>query len=177
MQARVDEYAARLAQVRHQLKTAPQIEAEAAQLNRDYAVIRRNYEDLVARRQAAVMSGELDVATGVAEFKLIDPPRVTPSPVSPNRLLLLPAVLFASLALGGAFAFAATQVRPTFGHADQLRRFTGLPVLGVVSALVTDADRRRERRSMFRFVTASGGLVGVFVAGLIAMIVMNRYGA
>ncbi|MCW5632305.1 MAG: chain length-determining protein [Rubrivivax sp.] len=177
MQARVDEYSARLAQVRQQLKTAPQIEAEAAQLNRDYAVIRRNYEDLVARRQAAVMSGELDVATGVAEFKLIDPPRVTPQPVSPNRLLLLPAVLFASLALGAAFAFAATQVRPTFGHADQLRRFTALPVLGVVSALVTDADRRRERRSMFRFVTASGGLVGVFIAGLIAMIVLNRYGA
>lgn len=177
MQARVDEYSGRMAQVRQQLKTAPQIEAEAAQLNRDYAIIKKNYEDLVARRQAAVMSGELDVATGVAEFKLIDPPRVAPRPVSPNRLLLLPAVLFASLALGVAFAFGAVQVRPTFGHGDELRQKTGLPLLGVVSALVTDADRRRERASMFRFVTASGGLVGIFVAGLIAMIVMNRYGA
>jgi len=177
MQARVDEYSGRMAQVRQQLKTAPQIEAEAAQLNRDYAIIKKNYEDLVARRQAAVMSGELDVATGVAEFKLIDPPRVAPRPVSPNRLLLLPAVLFASLALGVAFALGAVQVRPTFGHADELRQKTGLPLLGIVSALVTDADRRRERASMFRFVTASGGLVGIFVAGLIAMIVMNRYGA
>lgn len=177
MQARVDEYAGRMAQVRQQLKTAPQIEAEAAQLNRDYAIIKKNYEDLVARRQAAVMSGELDVATGVAEFKLIDPPRVAPRPVAPNRLLLLPAVLFAALALGVGFAFAAAQIRPTFGHADELRQKTGLPLLGVVSALVTDADRRRERASMFRFVTASGGLVGIFVAGLIAMIVMNRYGA
>ncbi|MBI5720162.1 MAG: chain length-determining protein [Burkholderiales bacterium] len=177
MQARVDEYAGRMAQVRQQLKTAPQIEAEAAQLNRDYAIIKKNYEDLVSRRQSAVMSGELDVATGVAEFKLIDPPRVAPRPVSPNRLLLLPAVLFTSLALGIAFAFAAVQVRPTFGHSDELRQKTGLPLLGVVSALITDADRRRERASMFRFVTASGGLVGIFVAGLIAMIVMNRYGA
>jgi polysaccharide chain length determinant protein (PEP-CTERM system associated) len=177
MQARVDEYAGRMVQVRQQLKTAPQIEAEAAQLNRDYAIVKKNYEDLVARRQSAVMSGELDVATGVADFKLIDPPRVAPRPVSPNRLLLLPAVLFASLALGVAFAFAAVQIRPTFGHADELRQKTGLPLLGVVSALVNDADRRRERASMFRFVTASGGLVGIFVAGLIAMIVMNRYGA
>lgn len=177
MQARVEEYAGRMAQVRQQLKTAPQIEAEAAQLNRDYAIIKKNYEDLVARRQAAVMSGELDVATGVADFKLIDPPRVAPRPVSPNRLLLLPGVLFGSLLLGVAFALAAVQIRPTFGHADELRQKTGLPLLGVVSALVTDADRRRERASMFRFVTASGGLVGIFVAGLIAMIVMNRYGA
>ena len=176
MQARVDEYTSRMAQVRQQLKTAPQIEAEAAQLNRDYAIIKKNYEDLVARRQAAVMSGELDVATGVADFKLIDPPRVAPRPVSPNRLLLLPGVLFAALAAGLAFAFAAVQVRPTFGHPDELRQRTGLPLLGVVSALVTDADRRRERSSTLRFVTASGGLVGLFVAGLIAMIVMNRYG-
>ena len=177
MQARVDEFNGRMAQARQQLKTAPQIEAEAAQLNRDYAIIKKNYEDLVARRQSAVMSGELDVATGVADFKLIDPPRVAPRPVSPNRVLLLPGVLFAALALGIGFAFVATQVRPTFGHGDELRQKTGLPLLGIVSALITDADRRRERASMFRFVTASGGLVGIFVAGLIAMVVMNRYGA
>ncbi|MBL8343688.1 MAG: chain length-determining protein [Rubrivivax sp.] len=177
MQARVDEYAGRMAQVRQQLKTAPQIEAEAAQLNRDYAIIKKNYEDLVARRQSAVMSGELDVATGVAEFKLIDPPRVAPRPVSPNRLLLLPGVLLASIGLAFGFAFGAVQLRPTFSLGDELRQRTGLPLLGVVSALVTDADRRRERASMFRFVTASGGLVGIFVAGLIAMIIMNRYGA
>ncbi|MBL8326193.1 MAG: chain length-determining protein [Rubrivivax sp.] len=177
MQARVDEYAGRMAQVRQQLKTAPQIEAEAAQLNRDYAIIKKNYEDLVARRQSAVMSGELDVATGVAEFKLIDPPRVAPRPVSPNRLLLLPGVLLASIGLAFGFAFGAVQLRPTFSLGDELRLRTGLPLLGVVSALVTDADRRRERASMFRFVTASGGLVGIFVAGLIAMIIMNRYGA
>jgi polysaccharide chain length determinant protein (PEP-CTERM system associated) len=177
MQARVDEYSSRMAQVRQQLKTAPQIEAESAQLNRDYAIIKKNYEDLVSRRQSAVMSGELDVATGVAEFKLIDPPRVAPRPVSPNRVLLLPGVLIFSLAAGIAFAFAAVQLRPTFGTGDELRSRTGLPLLGVVSALVTDADRRRERSSTFRFVTASGGLVGIFVAGLIAMIVLNRYGA
>jgi polysaccharide chain length determinant protein (PEP-CTERM system associated) len=177
MQARVDEYSGRLASVREYMKTAPQVEAEAAQLNRDYAVTKKNYEDLVARRQAAVMSGELDVASGVAEFRLIDPPRVAPKPVSPNRLVLFPLVLVASLGMGLFFAFAASQVRPTFGDGNELRLKTGMPLLGVVTALATDADRRRTRVSMFRFVTASGGLVGLFVAGLIAMIVMNRYGA
>ncbi len=177
MQARVDEYSGRLASVREYMKTAPQVEAEAAQLNRDYAVTKKNYEDLVARRQAAVMSGELDVASGVAEFRLIDPPRVAPKPVSPNRLVLFPLVLLSSLGMGLFFAFAASQVRPTFGDGNELRLKTGMPLLGVVTALATDADRRRNRVSMFRFVTASGGLVGLFIAGLIAMVVMNRYGA
>ena len=176
LRARVDEYNSRYAQLRESLKTAPQIESEAAQLNRDYAITKRNYEDLVARRQSAVMSGELDVASGVAEFKLIDPPRVSPKPVSPNRLLLLPLALVVSLASGLFFAFAASQLRPTFGDANDLRAKTGLPLLGVVTALSSDDDLKRERASLFRFVSASGGLVGLFIAGLIAMTLMNRYG-
>ena len=176
MQARVDEYAGRYAGVRESLKTAPQLEAEAAQLNRDYAITKKNYEDLVARRQSAVMSGELDVASGVAEFRLIDPPRVAPKPVSPNRLLLLPAVLVVALAMGLFFSFAASQLRPTFSDPDELRLRTGLPLLGVVTMLSTDGDRRRDRMGFYRFVAASGGLVGLFVAGLITMTLMTRYG-
>lgn len=177
MQARVDEYSRRYAQVKDQLKTAPQIEAEASQLNRDYAVTRKNYDDLVARRQSAVMSGELDVASGVAEFRLIDPPRVTPKPVSPNRLLLFPAALVAALAAGLAMTFLATQLRPTFSDGNDLRLRTGLPLLGVVTLLTTDLDRQRERASLLRFAGASGGLLLLMVAGLAALVVMNRYGA
>ena len=176
IQARVEEYSGRYAQARESLKTAPQIEAEAAQLNRDYAITKKNYEDLVARRQSAVMSGELDVASGVAEFRLIDPPRVAPKPVSPNRLILLPGVLVAALAMGVFFAFGASQLRPTFSDAEELRLKTGLPLLGAVTALTTNEDRRQERISLFRFVSASGGLVGLFIAGLIAMTFMSRYG-
>jgi len=176
LRARVGEFAARAAAAREALKSAPQIEAEAAQLNRDYAITKKNYEDLVARRQSAVMSGELDVASGVAEFRLIDPPRVAPKPVSPNRMLLLPGVLVAALGAGVFFAFAATQLRPTFASGEDLRKLTGLPLLGVVTLLRTDDDRRRERASLFRFVAASGGLVGLFMAGLITLQLVSRFG-
>jgi polysaccharide chain length determinant protein (PEP-CTERM system associated) len=176
VQARVEEYSARYAQLRESLKTAPQIEAEAAQLNRDYAVTKKAYEDLVSRRQSAVMSGDLDVASGVADFRLIDPPRVAPKPVSPNRLLLLPLVLLGAIVLGAFFAFAASQMRPTFASGEDLRKATGLPLLGVVTILTTDEDRRRDRVSLFRFVAASGGLVGLFAAGLITMTLVPRFG-
>lgn len=177
LRARVGEFTSRLAQAREAMKSAPQVEAEAAQLNRDYAIIKKGYEDLVARRQSAVMSGDLDVASGVADFRLIDPPRVAPKPVSPNRLILLPAVLFVAVGLGLFFAFAASQMRPTFSSGEDLRKVTGLPLLGVVSALITDDDRHRDRVSLFRFVAASGGLIGLFAAGLIAMTLMSRFGA
>lgn len=177
LRARVNEYGGRLAMARNSLKTAPQLEAEAAQLNRDYEVTKKNYQDLVARRQAAVMSGELDVASGVADFRLIDPPRVSPKAVAPNRLVLFPLAFLVALCAGAAFAFAASQLRPTFGHPDDMRAGTGLPLLGVVSAVVSDVERRRERASMFRFVAAFGSLVGLFAAGMIALVALNRYGA
>jgi polysaccharide chain length determinant protein (PEP-CTERM system associated) len=177
LRARVNEYGGRLAMARSSLKTAPQLEAEAAQLNRDYEVTKKNYQDLVARRQAAVMSGELDVASGVADFRLIDPPRVSPKAVAPNRLVLFPLAFLVALCAGAAFAFAASQLRPTFGHPDDMRAGTGLPLLGVVSAVVSDVERRRERASMFRFVAAFGSLVGLFAAGMIALVALNRYGA
>jgi polysaccharide chain length determinant protein (PEP-CTERM system associated) len=176
MQARVADYSARLARARAALKTAPEIEAEAAQLNRDYDITKKNYLDLVARRQAAVMSGELESASGVADFRLIDPPRVTPKPVAPNRLLLLPIALVVALAAGLFFAFAASQLRPVYSDGAELRTKTGLPLLGVVSMVMSDIDRRRERMGTLRFFGASGGLVGLFVLGMVAMALLAQRG-
>lgn len=176
LRARVGEYTARYSAAREALKTAPQIEAEASQLNRDYAITKKNYDDLVARRQSAVMSGELEVASGVAEFRLIDPPRVSPRPVSPNRIALNLGVLFAALAIGAAVALAASQLRPTFSDPDELRLHTGLPLLGVVTLLQADDDRRRQRISLYRYCAASGGLVGLFIAGIVAMSFTTGYG-
>lgn len=172
LRTRVSEFSSRLAQSREALKTAPQLEAEAAQLNRDYAINRKNYEDLVTRRQSAVMSGELEVASGVADFRLIDPPRVTPKPVSPNRLALLPLALAAGLGAGLALALLLSQLRPTFYAPSELRAKTGLPLLGVVSLRVDDKLRRKERGSLIRFVGATASLVALFAVGLAVTAVM-----
>ncbi|MFO1272350.1 MAG: XrtA system polysaccharide chain length determinant [Rubrivivax sp.] len=176
MQARVDEYGSRLAQARQQLKTAPQIEAEAAQLNRDYAVTRKNYDELVARRQSAVMSGELEVASGVTEFRLIDPPRVSQRPVAPNRVILLAGVLAVSLVAGIGFSLAAAQLRPTFTDGNDLRLRTGLPLLGVVTVLLSDAQRHRERMSLLRFSGATGALLLLLGASMAVVSLMQRNG-
>jgi polysaccharide chain length determinant protein (PEP-CTERM system associated) len=164
LRARVNEYSARYSRARAMLKNAPEIDAEASQLNRDYAVNKKNYEDLVARRQSAAMSGDLDSASGVADFRLIDPPRVSPKPVSPNRVLLVSAAFLAALAAGLLTAFIASQLRPVYQRAYELREKVGLPVLGVVSLVLSELDKRRERFDRIRFLGASGMLLAVFVA-------------
>jgi hypothetical protein len=81
--------------------------------------------------------------------------------------------LFA-LAAGAALAFVASQLRPTFGSGEELRLKTGLPLLGVVTRLVSDEERQVQRRQLLGFVFGSGGLVGVFCAALITMTLVNR---
>ncbi|KQW43198.1 MULTISPECIES: XrtA system polysaccharide chain length determinant [unclassified Roseateles] len=166
LRARVDEYSGRYAQALSAMKTAPQVEAEAAQLNRDYAIHKRNYEELVQRREQASMSGDLDVASGVADFRVIDPPRANPKPVAPNRLLLLAGAMAGALGVGLFTTFAASQLRPVFHDANDLRARVELPILGVVTRLVTEADRARQRVDLIRFSAGAGGLLAMFAVAL-----------
>ena len=169
LKARVSEYTARYARARENMKTAPQIEGEAAQLNRDYAIHKKNYEDLVARREAASMSGELEAANGVADFRLIDPPRSSSQPVAPNRTLLMPLALVAGLAAGLFMAFAMSQLRPVFHDPRSLRAVTQMPLLGVVTMVLSDEGRSQVRSNLIRFIAASTSLFLVFGIGLAVM--------
>lgn len=172
LRARVSEYAARHSQARAALKTAPQLEAEAAKLNRDYAIHKKNYEELVGRRESAAISGDLDVASGMADFRLIDPPRASPNPVAPDRLLLMLLAMVAALGAGLFTAFAASQLRPVFYQAGELRAKLDLPLIGVISMILNDTDTRRRRADLLRFYAASGSLVVLFAAGTAAMSVL-----
>ena len=74
-------------QLKTKARLVPQVAVEFAQLNRDYDVQKKTYETLLARRESATMGiGMQD--TGGAQFRVIDPPRVAPQPVAPNRLAL-----------------------------------------------------------------------------------------
>ena len=159
--ARVADYENRLVEARQLAELVPKIEAEYTQLNRDYDVNKANYDKLLARRESAQMSGDLDASGGVGEFRIIDPPRVAPNPVFPNRLALIFLVLVAAVGAGLAASFAMARARPTFHAVAALREFTQRPVLGSVSMLPTDADVRRRR---FANVAFGSGLAGLLVA-------------
>ncbi len=159
LRARTGELQGRLGQLRASAGRVPQIEAELAQLNRDYEVQRKQYEALVSKRESASISGDVDATGHLAEFRIIEPPRVSPKPVFPNRAALAPLLLVAALGLGVFVALVMSQLFPTVRSARALRELGQRPVLGTVSLLRDPATLRRRRRGNLAFGGALSSLV------------------
>jgi polysaccharide chain length determinant protein (PEP-CTERM system associated) len=173
LKTRVAEYESRYNRFKSSIQLMPELETELAQLNRDYDVHRTNYQTLVARRESAQISGEMDASSANAEFRLIDPPRVTPQPVAPNRLALLTMAFLGALAAGVFASFVASQIRPSFFDAHMLRDVTGMPVLGTVSLITSEPLKRQERRGLIGFIAGTAALIGSYGAGILVLFMLT----
>jgi polysaccharide chain length determinant protein (PEP-CTERM system associated) len=167
IRVRVQEYTARHERLQAQSKAVPEAESQLAQLNRDYAINKDNYEKLIGRREAAKLSGELSSTTEMMTFKIIDPPTMPVAPVGPNRALLHSAVLLVALAAGTAAAWFISQARPTFDGPGTMRKVTGLNVLGTVQMNWTAAETIKRRRAQFALASAFATLLCLY-AGMLA---------
>jgi len=170
MRTRVEEYSGRVARLRAQSASVPEIEAQLAQLNRDYLVNKENYQKLVERRESARLSGDLSSATDMLTFRVVDPPTVPAQPTGPNRLRLFSLVFAGALAAGIAVAFLMSQVRPTFLSQATLREVTGLPVLGSIGMNWTAEQTVRRKRRLVALGFSVLVLFGAYGAGVAAIL-------
>lgn len=131
-----------------------------AQLNRDYDVLRRNYDQLVGRRESASLADDVDNQARMAEFRVVDPPRISPKAVFPNRLALVPVVLLLAIAAGMTISLAVSQIMPTFHDARQLRSASKRNVLGIISLQPTPPIIQKRRHANFAF---GGGVASLLV--------------
>ncbi len=172
-QAAVAALASRQAQLRAdmaQFQTArgqaPEIEAEQQRLNRDYEVLKNQYDKLLADREEVKLRGSLQTDTDSIKFKVIEPPTQPRSPIAPNRPLLLALVLFAGLGAGVAAAFLLGQLKSTYPTAARLAKASGLPVIGSISAVHSPEDRANQNQKLKLF---AGGLAALVGAGFLVL--------
>ena len=164
MRARVTEYDFRYNELQAVADALPQIEAEHAQLTRDYEVIKSRYDKLLERRESAQISGDVEASNDVMGIRVIDPPRVPQTPSAPNRPRLMSLVLLAAVGGGLGIAFLLSQLRPTFGDERRLKEVSGMQVLGTIAMEWTDEQSRRRTRGLFAFVLSFLSLVSAYAA-------------
>lgn len=172
LKARVDEYNSRLSRMHSQSTTAPEVEAQLAQLNRDYLVNQANYQKLVERRESAKLSGDLSSATDMLTFRVIDPPTVPLTPAGPNRPRLFSLVFACALVAGLVVALLMSQVRPTFLSQASLREVTGVPILGTIGMNWTNEQKIKRRRRLYAMGASVFALFGAY-GGVMAAILIR----
>ncbi|MGD0432191.1 MAG: XrtA system polysaccharide chain length determinant [Acetobacteraceae bacterium] len=138
----------------------PGLFAEYQNMDRDYSVLRKNYEELLGRLQSANIAQAADTQADKVKLQVIDPPEVAKIPAAPNRLLLVTGVLFGGLAIGLGTTVLLGQLDRSFASVDDLRAL-GLPVLGGISVLGMTPFRQRLMAGL-RFSAALAVLIGVY---------------
>jgi uncharacterized protein involved in exopolysaccharide biosynthesis len=138
----------------------PGLIAEYQNMDRDYTVLRRNYEELLGRLQSANIAEAADTQADKVKLQIIDPPEIPRLPVAPNRLLLVTGVLLGGLLTGAGLTVVFGQLDRSFSTVDELRNL-GLPVLGGISVLGLIPLRQR-MLTVVRFGAALAVLVCVY---------------
>ncbi len=139
----------------------PGLAAEQEKLDRDYEVLKTQYDKLLADREDVRLRGDVKTETGSVQFRVIIPPSAPTAPVAPNRPLLLVGVLIVGIGAGVGTAFAMGQLKGSFPTAARLERAVGLPVIGSITQTVDAAQRAVEKQRLKWFAGASGGLAAL----------------
>jgi polysaccharide chain length determinant protein (PEP-CTERM system associated) len=149
----------------------PGLIAEYQNMDRDYNVLRRNYEDLLGRLQSANIAQAADTQADKVKLQVIDPPEIPRLPVAPNRILLVSLVLVGGIAAGIGVTVFLGQLDRSFSTVDDLRTL-GLPVLGGISVLGLVPLRLR-LMAVLRFGAAAAVLVCIY-GGLIVHLLRSE---
>ncbi len=149
----------------------PSVLAEYQNMDRDYGVLRRNYDELLARLHAANIAEAADTQADKVQLRVVDPPEVPRLPISPNRILLVTGVLVAGLGAGAGACLLLAQLDRSFATVEQLRAL-GLPVLGGLS-VVGAASTRTVAFGVARFALALLGLAIIYGGVLARMLKLS----
>jgi polysaccharide chain length determinant protein (PEP-CTERM system associated) len=160
---RVQEYERRLQELQHQFDVSLKIETEFKNLNRDYGINKKNYDELLARREQLALSDEVSQTTDDVQFNIIDPPREPVEPEGPNRPLLNIMVLAVGMGAGIGLAWLLSMLRPSIYTKRDFENITSLPVLGTVTRIWTHGELINRRMEVAFFALGCAVLLGLFV--------------
>jgi polysaccharide chain length determinant protein (PEP-CTERM system associated) len=163
LQARKSQLEQAVTTIAQRQLTAPGAQIDQARLDRDYDVLKDQYNKLLAQRESAKLRSDATGKTDGVQFRVIDQPSLPRQPAAPNRAMLLTGVLVAGIVIGAGVAFAKSQLANVYTTTQQLAKASGLPVLGSISEVITADTRVIRRKQMMWFSSAAAGLPGMFM--------------
>lgn len=160
LEVRQQQYDAKIIELQRQLDLVPDVEANLTALTRNYDITKSKYEELLSRKESAVISQNVGESGDNIKFRVIDPPMLARAPSGPPRALFLTIMLLVGLGVGVGFSFLLSQINPQITSTKQLYQSVGLPVFGIVSATEASGLEQWEKKKMKLFIA---GIVLLFI--------------
>jgi len=167
LRAELNQQESEVSELRGLVDKIPQVEAELQRLNRDYDVVKQNYEALLSKLESAVLSEKADESTDDVQFRIIEPPFAPLQPTGPKRLLFLTGVLILALGMGIGYAFVLNQLNPVYNERKSVLDDTGIPVLGSISLILSQHQKAMRRADKLALASAGSMLLVAFASVMI----------
>ncbi len=148
-------------------RTQPGLQAEFINLGRNYDVLRKQYQDLLVRKESMQITTAANIGANRMQLQVVNPPQLPSIPVAPPRVLLFAAVLIMGFGGGAGLALLLARADSCCYTIHDLRAI-GLPMAGAISLRPGQQQRHRLLPAVaftlgiFRLcATCAGVLVGV----------------
>jgi polysaccharide chain length determinant protein (PEP-CTERM system associated) len=161
-----------IADYQAKLDAMPSRESDLVALTRDYTTLQTTYQSLLAKREESKVAANLERRNIGEQFRVLDPSRVAEKPFKPNVVAITGGGAVGGLALGVLIVIALEYRNSRLGTAEDVVRLCQVPVLGLIPRIVTDGERRAERRRAL-VVNAAGALVVLGAAGIVALSILQ----
>ena len=158
-------------QIQKKVERLPQREQEMIALMRGYENIKKSHEELLAKKLQSQISQKLEEKQKGEQFKVLDPADLPTKPFKPDRLKVLGLALMASLVIGAGGAIGLEVLDPTLRGSKDFKSFFDLPILAVLPVI---QDDRLKRRIFVRRAAVIGGLVSIFCAYLVFLMIYEE---
>ena len=168
-QSRLNDTQATLDGAKKMSSKAIEISAQFSNLDRDYDLVHKTYQELLARRESAKLSQSVNDEQSSITVRIVEPPKKAAFPVAPNRPLFNSIVILAGLAAGLATAIALSINAGRFFAKEQLASEFDYPIIGVVGRLARADDALEARRAYTALAACTGLLLCGYVVVLVAL--------
>jgi hypothetical protein len=153
-------------------RSAPGVEAKFINLNRNYGVLQKEYQDLISRREAMRIGAAANIDANQVQLQVINPPVLPRLPIGPNRRLFLVAVLVLGIGAGLGVGVLLGELEGRVRSEADLRGF-GIPVIGQISDI---SPQSGVIMPALRIGIGGSLLLGVFGALFIATFIIGGLG-
>jgi polysaccharide chain length determinant protein (PEP-CTERM system associated) len=155
-----------IATYQSRVEHTPRREQEFQELSRDYAAIKELHQSLSKRYEEAQLAESMEQVQKGEQFRILDPAVPRASAAAPNRLRLLLMLVVLSVGAAAGAVVLAEMLDTSVRSVDDLKSFTGVPILVRIPLIVSEADRRWWRlRFRLTAVAAIAALTVVVGAG------------